>query len=68
MLQNMAENGQRLHIPPQQGIHTLLNEHHLRMFEPPFLEKPVTIGPSAPPRRTTTQVGHLEEPPHGAPN
>jgi len=43
ILQKMAENAQHLDIPPQQGIHNVLNEHHPKLFEPPLLEVPVTI-------------------------
>ena len=39
----MAENAQKLDSPPQQVIDHVLNENHIRLFEPPILEEPIKI-------------------------
>jgi len=43
ILQKVGENGYKLDLPPQLGIHNVINVNHLKMFEPPILEEVVTI-------------------------
>ena len=39
----MGENAYRLDLPPQLGIHNVINVRNLNFFEPPLLEEAVTI-------------------------
>jgi len=43
ILDNIGENTYRLDLPPQLGIHNVINVNHLKLFEPPLLEELVTI-------------------------
>jgi hypothetical protein len=43
ILDKIGENAYRLDLPPQLGIHNVINVNHLKLFEPPLLEEPVTI-------------------------
>jgi len=43
VLQKIGENAYRLDLPPHLGIHNVINVNHLKLFEPPLLEEPVTI-------------------------
>jgi hypothetical protein len=43
ILEKIGENAYRLDLPPQLGIHNVINVNHLKLFEPPLLEEPVTI-------------------------
>jgi hypothetical protein len=43
ILDKIGENAYRLDLPPQLGIHNVINVNHLKLFEPSLLEEPVTI-------------------------
>jgi hypothetical protein len=43
ILNKIGENAYRLDLPPQLGIHNVINVNHLKFFEPSLLEEPVTI-------------------------
>jgi len=43
ILQKIGENTHRLDLPPQLGIQNVINVNHMKLFEPPLLEEPVTI-------------------------
>ena len=43
ILDKIGENAYRLDLPPQLGIHDVINVNQLKLFEPPLLEEPVTI-------------------------
>jgi hypothetical protein len=41
ILEKIGENVYRLDLPPQLGIHNVINVNHLKLFEPSLLEEPV---------------------------
>jgi hypothetical protein len=43
ILDNIGENACMLDLPPQLGIHNVINVNHLKLFDPSLLEEPVTI-------------------------
>ena len=43
ILDKIGENAYRLDLPPQLGIHNVINVNHLKLFEPSLLEEPITI-------------------------
>jgi hypothetical protein len=43
MLERIGENAYRLDLPPQLGIHDVLNVNNLKLFEPPLLEETITV-------------------------
>ena len=43
VLDKIGENAYRLDLPPQLGIHNVINVNHLKNFEPSLMEEPVTI-------------------------
>lgn len=43
ILDKIGENAYHLDLPPQLGIHDVINVNQLKLFEPPLLEEPVTI-------------------------
>jgi hypothetical protein len=43
ILDKIGENTYRLDLPPQLGIHNVINVNHLNLFEPSLLEELVTI-------------------------
>jgi hypothetical protein len=43
IFENIGENVYMLDLPPQLGIHNVINVNHLKLFEPSLLEEPVTI-------------------------
>ena len=42
ILDKIVENAYRLDLPPQLGIHNVINVNHLKLFEPSLLEELVT--------------------------
>ena len=43
ILERIGENAYRLDMPPEMGIHNVINVNHLKLFDPSLLEEPVTI-------------------------
>ena len=43
ILDKIGENAFKLDLPPQLGIHNVINVNHLKLFEPPLLDQPFTI-------------------------
>jgi hypothetical protein len=43
ILDKIRENAYRLDLPPQLGIHNVINVNHLKLFDPSLLEELVTI-------------------------
>ena len=43
ILDKIGENAYRLDLPPQLGIHDVINVNQMKLFEPPLLEERVTI-------------------------
>jgi hypothetical protein len=43
ILNRIGENAYRLDMPPQMGIHNVINVNNLKLFEPSLLEEVVTI-------------------------
>lgn len=43
VLECIGENAYRLDLPPQLGIHNVMNVNNLRRFEPPLLEEEVIV-------------------------
>ena len=43
ILDKIGENAYRLDLPPQLGIHNVINVNHLKLFEPSLLEELFTI-------------------------
>ena len=43
ILEQIGENAYWLDLPPQLGIQNIINVNHLKLFEHPLLEEPVTI-------------------------
>ena len=43
ILDKIGENAYKLDLPPQLGIHNVIDVNHLKLFELPLLEEPFTI-------------------------
>jgi hypothetical protein len=39
ILEKIGENAYRFNLPPQLGIHNVINVNHLKLFEPSLLEE-----------------------------
>jgi len=42
-MEKVRETAYKLDLPPQLGIHNVINVNNLKLFEPPLLEEAVTI-------------------------
>ena len=43
ILNKIGENAYKMDLPPQLGIHNVINVNHVKLFEPSLLEEPITI-------------------------